>query len=377
MIFTALLASPQAAYAFDKPLAAKTRGTLHPHILNTERYSLNTRNVKALASAGKHLWIGTSMGAIRYDTTTADRYDIVDNQSGLLSNGIFTIKLDGGGRPWIGTYGGGLSYEDGGRWINLNTPDGLQDAFVYDVEFDGEGMWVATWSGVNRIEGDPKKRGSWRAFTVENTGGGLIDNWVYGIERDSAGRVWFGTESGVSLWDGKLWRSFTHKDGLGAGRDLVSGDNENVVSPFEGGHHAGHSPDAPNLQSMDYRPNYVVSFLMDQKDRLWIGTWGGGLSVLDTHTLQFRNYTVRDGLPGNFILALREGPAGDLWVGTSGGLSRFDGETFENFARINGLAGGFVFSIEFTAAHGLFLGGHEGIDRLTLDPVTGQPLKLD
>lgn len=366
-----------SAAAFDKSLADATQGTLHPHILKTERYDLNTRNVKALTRAGRYLWIGTSMGAIRYDTATNEDYDVVDNQSGLLSNGIFSIKIDPQGRPWIGTYGGGLSYRDGGRWINLNTPSGLLDAFVYDVEFHEDALWVATWSGANRIAGDPSDRSHWQGFTVENTGGGLIDNWVYGIERDSNGRVWFGTESGVSMWDGRSWRSFNHKDGLGAPIERVRGDNVGAVSPFEGGHHAGHQADAPNLESMDYRPNYVVSFLMDAQDRLWIGTWGGGLSVLDTRDFKFRNFTARDGLPGNFILALKEGPDGELWIGSNGGLSRFDGRRFENFARINGLSGGFVFSLEFGAGHSLWLGGHEGIDRLTLDPATGEPLRLD
>lgn len=378
LIISALFVAPApCALALDKPLAKETKGTLYPHILKTDRYTLNARNVKALTQAGRYLWIGTSMGALRYDTATADNYDIVDNKNGLLSNGIFTIKIDPRGRPWIGTYGGGLSYRDDGGWLNLNTPNGLLDAFVYDVEFYDDLLWIATWSGANLVKGDPFKRASWQSFTVENTGGGLADNWVYGIERDSGGRVWFGTESGVSLWDGRVWRSFRHEDGLGAPLEHVREDNAGVVSPFEGGHHAGHSGSAPNQEAMDYRPNYVVSFLMDGKDRLWIGTWGGGLSMLDTRTLKFRNFTTKDGLPGNFILALKQGPQGDLWIGSNGGLTRFNGERFQNFARINGLGGGFVFSIEFGAGHSLWLGGHEAIDRLTLDPATGEPLSLD
>ena len=33
---------------------------------------------------------------------------------------------------------------------------------------------------------------------------------------DALDRVWFGTEGGVSMYDGKRWVSWTHKDGLGA-----------------------------------------------------------------------------------------------------------------------------------------------------------------
>jgi ligand-binding sensor domain-containing protein len=367
----------QNSFAFDKPLAKVSTGIDSPHILKKDEYSLNTRNIKVLTAHDGQLWMGTAMGVIRYNTATVEDYEVFDNRNVLLSNGIFSIKLDRQGLPWIGTYGGGLSHFDGKNWINLNTPDGLCDSFVYDVEFTSDGMWIATWSGANRVTGDPLTRSSWKSFTVENTSGGLIDDWVYAIEIGKNGNVWFGTESGLSMFDGKTWRKWNHKDGLGAPLEKVEKDNRGVMSSFKGGHHAGHSPDLPNMSNPDYRPNYIVSMLLDQKGRLWIGTWGGGLSVLDTTTLKFRNYSTRDGLPGNVILAIKEGPRGDLWIGSNGGLSRFDGTTFSNYSKTNGLSGNFVFSIEFDPAHSVWLGGHFGMNRLKLDPADGKLMRFN
>ena len=157
---------PVQAHAFDKPLATKTEGTSSRHILKADAFTLNTRNVKVIRSAGKTLWIGTANGVLRYDTTTADKYDIFDNQNVLLSNGIFGIVMDGNDNPWILTYGGGLSHFDGERWFNINTPQGLCDSFVYDLKFDGEDtLWIATWSGANRVRGDLFARDSWQTFT--------------------------------------------------------------------------------------------------------------------------------------------------------------------------------------------------------------------
>ncbi|MEE9257900.1 MAG: two-component regulator propeller domain-containing protein [Nitrospinaceae bacterium] len=377
LIFSFILqALTGQAAAFDKPLSPETAREDSPDILRAKTFELNTRNIKVLKQSGNSLWMGTSTGVIRYDTSTAESYEVFDNKNGLLSNGIFSIVLDQNRMPWVGTYGGGLSYYDGKRWSNINTPHGLCDAFVYDVKFTGDTMWIATWSGANRVRGDPYSRASWESFTVENTGGGLIDDWVYALEIGKDGRIWFGTENGISVFDGSQWRAWNHENGLGASYESVKKDNRQVVSALQGSHHSRSAPHLPNIETQGYRPNYVVSMRMDHKERLWIGTWGGGLSVFDTKTHRFRNYTVANGLPGNFVLAIEEGPLGNLWIGTNGGLSRFDGTTFENYSKINGLISDYVFSLEFGSGHSLWLGGHYGMNRLTLDPATGELHKI-
>ena len=79
--------------------------------------------------------MGTSMGVIKYDTTSIENYVVYDNRNALLSNGIFSITIGPNNQIWFGTYGGGLSFIDDKKWININTPQGLNDAFVYDVKF--------------------------------------------------------------------------------------------------------------------------------------------------------------------------------------------------------------------------------------------------
>jgi hypothetical protein len=139
-------------------------------------------NVKSIFIDGKVVWVATSSGVIRYNTGT-DEFRVFDvtNGSGLLSNGIFYIgKLDD--RIAVGTYGGGMSLYDqaSDKWENFNVPNGLADAFVYKVMKVSNGdIWIATWSGANRIRGgDLKDRSKWDVYTVENTKGGLPNDWV-------------------------------------------------------------------------------------------------------------------------------------------------------------------------------------------------------
>mgnify|MGYP000114215588 FL=1 len=321
--------------------------------------------------------MGTSMGVIKYDTTSIDNYTVYDNRNTLLSNGIFSISIDPKDKVWFGTYGGGLSILAAGEWVNINTPQGLNDAFVYDLKFTNTSMWVATWSGVNRVQGDPLIHDSWASFTAENTNGGLIDNWVYAIEIGENNNIWFGTEGGLSLFNGKQWKNWNHKNGLGASYEIVKHDNRLATDSFKGSHHSNQVINLPNTENVSYRPNYIVSMRLDQSNRLWIGTWGGGLSMFDIETQIFRNYTVKHGLPGNYILAIHEGFDGNLWIGSNKGLSKFDGTTFLNYSQTNGLISDYVFSIEFDNDSFLWIGGHHGMTRLKIDVKSGQLSRLD
>ena len=130
-IFTILF--PAEGNPFDKPLAKDSKGENSPHILKSDKFSLNARNVKVLKSQGGLLWMGTSMGVIKYDTTSIKNYVVYDNRNALLSNGIFSITVAPNNQIWLGTYGGGLSFIDDKEWININTPQGLNDDFVYDI----------------------------------------------------------------------------------------------------------------------------------------------------------------------------------------------------------------------------------------------------
>jgi len=193
---------------------------------NPELFDIGVDHVKVLQSAGSKLYVGTSDGFYILDTSTNDAR-LLDNDNGLISQSIHSITEDPDGKTlWLGTYGGGLVsllVENQQLTTQIyNVQHGLNDSFVYDVEFDKYGtMWVGTWSGVNLINGDINKRSNWNKLTVKNTNEGLSDNWVYAVEIDSRDRKWFGTEVGISMLDGDTWKKWDHKDGLGAGIDVV------------------------------------------------------------------------------------------------------------------------------------------------------------
>jgi signal transduction histidine kinase/streptogramin lyase len=72
----------------------------------------------------------------------------------------------------------------------------------------------------------------------------------------------------------------------------------------------------------------VTDICQDVKGNLWIATQGGGVSKFNG--LTFQNYTVRDGLLSNYVRKLTTDDYGNVWVATAAGISKFNGDKIEN-----------------------------------------------
>jgi ligand-binding sensor domain-containing protein/signal transduction histidine kinase len=94
--------------------------------------------------------------------------------------------------------------------------------------------------------------------------------------------------------------------------------------------------------------------------------------------LPFDNYTIKEGLPSNWITTIFQDSRGYLWIGADGGLSVYDGVSFRTYGKDDGLPVGHVWSIhESRKSPGtLLIGTHGGglsriadgkITSLTLD----------
>lgn len=87
----------------------------------------------------------------------------------------------------------------------------------------------------------------------------------------------------------------------------------------------------------------VNTIYEDSKGYLWVGT-NGGVSRFDG--LKFMNYTSENGLPDNHVKAVCEDRYGNIWIGTAEGYAcMFDGDKFVKYNASNGLAGASVNAI--------------------------------
>ncbi|MGA9666576.1 MAG: two-component regulator propeller domain-containing protein [Gallionella sp.] len=355
----------------ENPQSGKS-GTA-PEDPNTKftHFRTGNSNVKSIFIDGKVVWVATTAGVIRYDTGT-DEFRVFDvtNGSGLLSNGIFYIgKLDD--RIAVGTYGGGMSLYDkaSDKWENFNVPNGLADAFVYKVMKVSNGdIWIATWSGANRIRGgDLMDRSKWDVYTVENTKGGLPNDWVYSLAEGKDGEMWFATEDGPARFKDGKWQHWK----VGAPYAKIKNDPKFGIDPAKLSSHHAEQARLMGLQGMSgagaYNPNYIVSLQVDPDGTVWCGTWGGGLARFENG--KWTNYTMSDGLPGNLIFMLHRDPSGQLWIGTNNGIGLLDGNKITGkklkvLTTNDGLFANIAFSMATASDGSKWIGSFGGVTHL-------------
>ena len=330
-------------------------------------FRVGEKNVKSIYADGKVIWVGTSGGVIRYDTRD-DSFKMFDTSNGLLSNGSFYVGRIKG-LITVGTYGGGLSVlkEDGKTWKNYNIPEGVGDSFVYGVlEAKNGDIWIATWSGVNRVRGGALDDISkWDLFTVENTQGGLPNDWVYGLAEGRNGDIWLATEGGMALFANGKWENWNHaKGGIGAPYEKVKSaitfrNDMGKVSD----HHAKQKKEM-GLENVDvaYNPNYIVSLVVDHNGQVWAGTWGGGVSRYDGK--RWTNYSTAEGLPGDHVFMLHEDANQQLWIGTNKGLAMWQDGKFKVLTRADGLYADDVFTMATSEDGSKWIGSYGGVTLL-------------
>ena len=87
---------------------------------------------------------------------------------------------------------------------------------------------------------------------------------------------------------------------------------------------------------------------LDRHGDLWFGSGifgGSGYGVSRFDGQSFENFTVADGLAHDVVSWIVEDRQGVLWFATEAGVSRFDGNRFESFTTADGLAGDQVTAI--------------------------------
>jgi diguanylate cyclase (GGDEF)-like protein/PAS domain S-box-containing protein len=136
------------------------------------------------------IWVGTDrQGLARYDEEKRN-FSLYTTEQGLSSNAIRALAQDNAGHLWISTRGGGLNRFKDGRFTSYGVKDGLAGAGIHALHVDADDtLWIGTRQGLNRFQG-----GRFSTFTARD---GLFSDYVYTFVEDGQGRLWMGSAKGV------------------------------------------------------------------------------------------------------------------------------------------------------------------------------------
>ncbi|MVM35438.1 response regulator [Spirosoma sp. HMF4905] len=128
----------------------------------------------------------------------------------------------------------------------------------------------------------------WQELTISD---GLSQGMIFDLKQDQKGFIWVATKDGLNRYDGHNFKTFTH----------------DPYNPFS------------------LSDNACSALLLDRHNRLWVGTLNKGLNLYDNRTQRFYHITLSDKTKADSnsyeILLLDEDPEGNIWVGTTVGIS--------------------------------------------------------
>jgi signal transduction histidine kinase/ligand-binding sensor domain-containing protein len=332
-------------------------GVLHPAIAQPGTAPLVPKIT--LRDHDGNVWLGTlGQGLVRLSHGRVERFT---RRDGLSSDIIYSLSEDREGDLWVGTARGVDRFRDP-KVVHLSSIDGLSSDLVTAVYAARQGgAWVGTFGGgVNRVTATHVTR-----YLKDS---GLPSDTITALYGEPGGKLWVATAKGFAYSSGNrfvqvrdigrrpLDRVFAIT-GQSNGK-LALADSKRGLFTVQNG------VARPLMVSrLQQEPVYQIQF--DRSGVLWIGYFHGGVAAVTGDSCH--HYTASDGLAGGPVRAIHQDAAGDIWVGTGAGLSRFRNGTWTTWTDRQGLPAGGVRGIAEDHLHqALWLVTTDGLLRASM-----------
>jgi signal transduction histidine kinase/streptogramin lyase len=295
------------------------------------------------------LWaVSEDSGALRYDPATR-RYRQYLPQPGdprsLSEVAITAVAADPDGQVWLATRAGLNRYDektDSFDKFQLSdyAPKGAtSDTTITDLTVDRHGVLWMSMYGVGMQSFDPKNK---RLTMYKHDPGdpdSLSSNMTNAVLAASDGSIWLGADAGLSRLDpvsGRITNFAAGHDGLTSviANDLAEMPDGTILIGTDVGvnlYQPGSGKFTPFTLREGMPSNYVMVLEADALGNIWAGTDKGLVRITPTSGA-IRVYDARDGLPSNQFWnhsAYRE-PDGTMYFGTTNGMATFRPEALKD-----------------------------------------------
>lgn len=346
-----------------------------------DEYSLSNSTVRCLfQDSFKNVWAGMWGGGINFLSHESSYFNVYSyspiqhSGSSLNNKTASSVCVARDGKLWIGTDGGGINVFDKGKRVAVykeETGD-LTDNSIQAALCDSEGnLWFGSFMGGVDFY-DVKKKSFHQIFPKDKTG-----EDVRALYED-AEYVWIGTSNGiykVRLHDKGIADHYTVENNLVR---CISKDNLNRlwIGTFGGGlgvfDEHFQCVKLFNVTSL-FPSNTINTVYMDSQNRMWIGTGEGLVCFPSSQSWDYKVYRSEEGLSNVHIRAITEDNHGNIWVSTNKGISCLlkDKEVFYNYDHWDNVPmGNFMSGSVAEAKDGtLYFGSINGLCRFNPDQV--------
>lgn len=376
--------SVNALYADGETLYAGTDDGLY--IIDGEKLSVKRMNNILWSAANKitdiecdkakhHLWMTTQDGLVNYDMKTG-RMRIFRKEKGEGDNYFRCLTLLKGS-VYVGTMSQGLLVFDTRSYRFVSGPS-VGANVISDLSNDGhDKVFVATdGNGVHYVS---HRQNCVVKSLLHDPGDNttLSSNSVYSLLVDRQGLLWVGTyRTGLdyTLFHRDLFGVYQFPPVFTSANQtvncMVMENGERYIGTRDGLFYINERTRAVRHFKMPQLTSNIILSLRRYGGQLYVGTYGGGLMVLDPANTRLQSFG--GNLSKGHVFCLSPDRRGCLWIGSSDGVYRFDGRTksIKLFDNSNSqLPAGNVYAITFDSSGKGWICTETGL--CIFDPQTG------
>jgi ligand-binding sensor domain-containing protein/serine phosphatase RsbU (regulator of sigma subunit) len=363
---------------------------------------LSQSTVQTIIQDGEgNLWIGTLAGLTKYNGRSFTTYS---KKNGMAEDWVTSSFKDKSGDLWFGHWAGGVTrYNSKNKaFEDMHLEEYTRFKIITSIMEDAKGyLWIGT-EGSGVFIYDPTKK---KMFALSKKDGLVSDN-IYQVVTDHLGNIWIATDMGITLYDPKLdIGSKTSYSLLNSSNGLISdkvvrlacvNGNEMWIGTADGG--AMMIPVSDNFSQKNpsasirnktitfsaargLAANFVNALYEDNAHNVWIGTISGGVTKIipfkSTNRSEALNkaivktYGTKQGLNYFNVNAIFQDRENNIWIGTDIGLNQYRGDRFILLDQADGISNNIIWSTLCDKEGNLWFGTNDGLTKVsfTIDKV--------
>ena len=348
--------------------------------LSTQQ-GLPSNNVQTVLQVSEHeLWIGTAdkgLALIDLNLPVAYQVKAIFNTSttGEKDNYIQSLFKDSEGNIWVGTYGGGLWVYRGGMFSFYNDGKSLR---VYSIAQSKKNTYLlGAENGIISLEVNSDAE----VFNELPEKHLLKNQKINALLSDQNGNIWAGSDGGGLFFKNsklKKWQSLNNREDMDAKKvkSIINTNNDEVwlsttlrgmyqfipsANRFKNYSTRMASADNPHNQIF---PDNISRLLASTDGKIWFITPGSGVSYLEDGKIQLIS---DDAIKNIEFTCIAEDYKKNIWLGTSGfGAFKYDGTSFTRLTTEEGLLSNYITTIGCDTLGNIWFGSSNGLTKFEM-----------